>query len=291
MTALQAPLLGAHMSIAGGPANALKRGASIGCTAIQMFVKSSNRWVTRDLTAKEISAFWQTRRETGIGAVVAHSAYLINLASPDDTLWTKSVDAAITELRRCQQLGIGQWVVHPGADTGSGEEAGLRRIALGLSTALEATADADVTILLEITAGQGSSLGHTFEQLAWLLEHADPTERLGVCFDTAHALAAGYEFREGVGYTAMWQQFNDVIGLERLGAIHLNDSKRDLGTHVDRHEQIGQGFLGVEPFRLLLNDPALRHIPMILETPKGPDLKEDIENLALLRSLIADDAG
>jgi len=286
MTSQRGPDLGAHMSIAGGLHKALERGASIGCQVVQMFVKSSNRWATRDITSEEAGRFHETRRATGIRAVVAHAAYLLNLGSPDDALWKRSVDAAIIEVKRCQQLAIDRWVIHPGAAKESTEEQGLRRIVSGLDAVLEATADADVTILLEITAGQGTSLGHTFEQLAWLIEHAEADERLGVCFDTAHALAAGYEFRDATSHQTMWGTFDEVIGLDRLGAIHLNDSKRDLGTRVDRHEQIGEGFLGIEPFRLLLNDPALRQVPMILETPKGPDLAEDVHNLALLNSLI-----
>jgi deoxyribonuclease-4 len=279
------------MSIAGGLHLALQRGVSIGCSVVQMFVKSSNRWAVRDLAQAEIAAFRQARRDTGMRAVVAHAAYLLNLGSPDDTLWTRSVDAAMQELRRCQALGIDRWVLHPGAHMGSGQCAGLERAAQGLTVALEATADAEVVVLLEVTAGQGTSLGHTWEQLAWLLGHVEPPERLGICFDTAHALAAGYEFRDAASYRAMWSEFDSLIGRERLGAIHLNDSKRDKGDHVDRHEQLGKGFLGLESFRLLLHDPALRQVPMILETPKGPDLQEDIENLALLRSLLAEPDG
>jgi len=286
MTPQRGPDLGAHMSIAGGLHKAPERGASIGCAVVQMFCKSSNRWATRDIAPEEATRFHETRRETGMRAVVAHAAYLLNLGSPDDALWKRSVEAAIVEVKRCQQLGIDRWVIHPGAAKEASEQEGLQRIVAGLDTVLEATADANVTILLEITAGQGTSLGHTFEQLAWLIEHAEAEERLGICFDTAHALAAGYEFRDASSYRAMWSAFDEIIGLPQLGAIHLNDSKRDLGTRVDRHEQIGEGFLGIEPFRLLLNDPALRRVPMILETPKGPDLAEDVHNLALLRSLI-----
>ena len=217
---------------------------------------------------------------------MAHSSYLINLASPEEELWLKSLDAAITEMRRCAQLGIVDYVLHPGSHRGAGEEVGLRRIAEGLTRALEAMADAEVIVLLETTAGQGDGIGCRFEHLAWLLEHIQPTERVGVCFDTAHVLAAGYEYRQPESYANMWQQFGRIIGMARLRAIHLNDSKRDLGSQVDRHEQIGRGYVGLEAFRLLLNDPALRHIPMILETPKGPDMAEDIANLALLRSLL-----
>jgi len=163
----------------------------------------------------------------------------------------------------------------------------MSRVVAGLREAFSATAGAGVAVLLEITAGQGSALGATFEQLAWMADHVEPAERVGACFDTAHALAAGYEFRDPASYAAMWRQFDAVIGLGRLRAIHLNDAKRDLGSHVDRHAHIGEGYVGLEAFRLLLNDPALRHVPMLLETPKGEDMREDVVNLARLRGLIA----
>jgi deoxyribonuclease IV len=281
--------LGAHMSISGGPANALIEGHSIGCDAIQMFTRNANRWSAKDLTPQEISAFAQTQAATGIAPVVAHSSYLINLGSPDDELWHKSVHALVAEMKRCQQLGIVDYVLHPGAFTDSSEEAGLARIAQGLTQALEATDDADVIILLETTAGAGSVLGRSFEQLAWLIAHAAPSERLGVCFDTCHALASGYEFRQRESYEAMWAKFDHVVGQGRLRAMHLNDSLKDLGSHVDRHTHIGQGFVGLETFRMLVNDPRLRRVPMLLETPKAPDLHEDVENLALLRSLIEEE--
>jgi len=281
--------LGAHMSIAGAPANALYAGRSIGCDAIQMFTRNANRWTSKELTPKEIDDFKRAHAETGIDPVVAHSSYLINLGSPDEALWRKSLEALITEMRRCRQLGLVDYVLHPGAHMGAGEEAGLERIAQGLTLALEATAGSGVTIVLETTAGQGSVLGYRFEQLAWLMEHARPTERLGVCFDTAHALAAGYEYRTPERYEALWQEFEAVIGLERLRVIHLNDSLKDVGSRIDRHTHIGQGYVGLEAFRLLLNDPRLRRVPMLLETPKSEDLHEDIENLAILRSLVAEE--
>jgi len=281
------PRLGAHMSIAGGPAKALERGHSIGCDAIQIFSRNANRWTSKDLTDEDVEAFAEARASTGIYPVVAHSSYLINLASPDDALWARSVEALIVELERCRRLGVRHYVLHPGAHMDVGEEAGMERVAAGLRRAFEATADADVMVLLENTAGQGSALGTTFEQLAWMGEHAAPSARVGVCFDTAHALAAGHEFRDAESYAAMWRRFDAGVGLERLRAIHLNDAKRDLGSHVDRHEHIGQGCVGLEAFRLLVNDPALRHVPMLLETPKGADMREDVENLARLRGLIA----
>lgn len=281
------PRLGAHMSIAGGPAKALERGHSIGCDAIQIFTRNANRWTSKDLTDDEVQAFVEAKASTGIHPVVAHSSYLINLASPDDALWLKSVGALVTEIERCRRLGVRDYVLHPGAYMDTGEEAGMARVVEGLREAFAATADADVIVLLENTAGQGSALGTTFEQLAWMADHAEPAARVGVCFDTAHALAAGHEFRDAESYAAMWRRFDAVIGIQRLRAIHLNDAKRDLASHVDRHEHIGQGCVGLEAFRLLVNDPALRHVPMLLETPKGEEMREDVENLARLRGLIA----
>ncbi|MHB0856464.1 MAG: deoxyribonuclease IV [Anaerolineae bacterium] len=283
---MPSPCLGAHMSISGGPANALRRGHSIGCDAIQMFTRNANRWDAKDLSPEDIAAFCQARSETGIAAVVAHSSYLINLGSPDEPLWNKSVRALVRELERCAQLGIDAYVLHPGAHMGAGEEAGLARILAGLDAACTATADSSVVILLENTAGAGTLLGHTLEQLAWLADHMGDQARVGICLDTAHAFAAGYDLRTVEGYEGIWQAFDHHIGLRRLRALHLNDSKGELGSRLDRHENIGEGKLGLEPFRLLVNDLRLRGVPMLLETPKSADLHEDIENLACLRSLI-----
>lgn len=287
------PRLGAHMSIGGGPAKALERGHSIQCDTIQLFTRGPNRWAAKELTLEQIAAFQVARAETGIDPIVAHSSYLINLAANKPPLWQKSIAALITELERCHQLGLGDYVLHPGSHGGDGVEAGLERVARALEKAFEATAEIEVRILIETTAGQGASLGHRFEELGWLLEHVHPTERLGACFDTAHVLAAGYEFRDDASYNAMWRQFDETIGLDRLGCIHLNDSKRDLNARVDRHEQLGEGFVGIEAFRLLINDTRLWHVPMILETPKEPDLADDVRNLAVLRRLLgmaADDS-
>ena len=280
------PRFGAHMSIAGGPANALYRGASIACDAIQMFVDSPNRWRTKAFTAEDLDAFAQAVALTGIAPVVTHSAYLINLGSPDDDLFNRSVDLLVDELGRCVQLGLHDHVLHPGAHMGSGEEAGLERIAAGLRLALARTAGADVRILLETTAGMGSHLGYRLEHLAWLIDHVDGDARLGVCVDTAHAFAAGYDLRTPETYAAFWRSFDGSIGLSRLHCLHLNDSLKGLGSHVDRHTWIGQGELGQGAFALLVNDAALRHVPMLLETPKGEDMREDVEGLALLRSLV-----
>lgn len=282
---MRKPRLGAHMSISGAPALALTRGKQIGCDTIQVFTRNANRWNSSPLTEQETADFAAERAATGIDPVIAHSSYLINLGSPDDALWEKSIGAAVTEVLRCHMLGISTYVLHPGAHMGAGEEAGLARISSGLERVLQTTSDTRVVITLEITAGQGSSLGCTFEQLARLISSSSMPERLGVAFDTAHALAAGYEYRQPETYAAMWEQFDRLIGLTKLRAIHINDSKKDLGSHVDRHDQIGQGYVTLEAFAMLVNDTRLVDVPMVLETPKGPEMLEDIQNLALLRSL------
>jgi deoxyribonuclease-4 len=279
--------LGAHKSIAGGVDKAVLRGQKIGCETIQVFTKSNNRWAAPPLEDETVERWFRNLAESGIAPVVAHDSYLINLASPDDALWRKSLDAFAVEMTRCATLHIPYLVLHPGSHTGAGEEVGLRRVAAALERAFERAPDAQVTVLLETTAGQGSSLGYRFEHLARIMELAAVGARLGVCFDTCHALAAGYEIRTPAGYEETFQRFERLIGLERLKVFHVNDSKRDLGSRVDRHEHIGQGYVGLEGFRLLLNDARFRQHPMLLETPKGPDSQEDEANLAVLRSLRA----
>ena len=280
-------LLGAHQSISGGVEKSLERGVEVGCDTIQIFVKTPNRWVSKPLAKENIDAFRTAIAETGIWPVFAHSLYLINMATPDDTLWEKSLDALADDLERCEQLGLPGLVIHPGSHMGSGEEAGIARIAAALDEVHARLPGYNVQVWLEVTAGQGAHLGYTFAQLGAMIGAAREPERLGVCFDTAHAFAAGYELRTGEGYEATWREFDETLGLDRLKAIHLNDSKKDLGSRVDRHEHIGKGLLGLEPFRFLLNDPRFRGIPMTLETEKSKDLAEDKENLAVLRSLVA----
>jgi deoxyribonuclease-4 len=279
-------LLGAHQSIAGGVEKSLARGAEVGCDTIQIFVKTPNRWVSKPLSKENVVAFRQAVAETGIWPVFAHSMYLINMATPDDNLWLKSLDALVDGLQRCEQLGLPGLVIHPGSHMGSGEEVGIARIAAALDEVHARLPGYDVQIWLEVTAGQGAHLGYTFAQLGGMISAAKEPERLGICFDTAHAFAAGYELRTRQGFEATWSEFDETLGLERLKAIHLNDSKKDLGSRVDRHEHIGKGLLGLEPFRFLLNDPRFRGIPMTLETEKSKDLAEDKENLAVLRSLV-----
>lgn len=278
--------LGAHMSIAGGVSRALERGHSIGCEAIQMFTKNQRQWKARPLDAEEIERFKLKQAETGIRPVVAHDTYLINLGSPDETRWQKSLQSYIIELERCEALSIPYLVMHPGSHLGSGEEAGLRCIAEGLNRTHAATAGFGVVTLLETTAGQGTNLGYRFEQLAAIREMVEEAERVAVCFDTCHAFAAGYDLRTPEAYAETMAEFDRVLGLDLLRCFHLNDSKKGLGSRVDRHQHIGQGLLGLEPFRLLLNDPRFVHLPGLLETPKGPEMLEDVENLRVLRGLV-----
>ncbi len=277
--------LGAHESIAGGLHKAFDRARSVGCDAMQIFVKSNRSWAVKPLTGEDIARFKEKAEETGIQPVVAHTSYLLNLASPDEALWTRSRDTLIIELERCEALGVGWLVLHPGSHVGTGEEVGLARVAQALGEVHAATPGLCARILLETTAGQGTNLGYRFEQLAWLLEHAPQGERLGVCLDTCHVFTAGYELRTPEGYAATMEAFDRIIGLERLKALHFNDSKYDLGTRKDRHAHIGKGHIGLEGFRHVINDPRLARLPGLLETPKSGDLHEDRENLAVLRSL------
>jgi deoxyribonuclease-4 len=278
--------LGAHESISGGLHRAFDRARSATCDAVQIFVKSNRSWAVKPLTEGEIAQFKARAEETGIQPVVAHTSYLLNLGTPDEALWTRSRDMLITELERCEALGVGWLVLHPGSHVGSEEGVGLARVAQGLGEVHAATPGFRAQILLETTAGQGDSLGHTFEQLARIIELAPQRERLGVCLDTCHVFAAGYELRTAEGYAATMEAFERAIGLERLKALHLNDSMGELGERKDRHEHIGKGHIGLEGFRNVLNDPRLVELPGLLETPKGEELEEDRENLRVLRSLV-----
>lgn len=280
------PLLGAHVSIAGGFDQAPLRGKAAGCRAIQVFTKSRGQWQARPLPDAEAKAFRANLRASGITLAVAHGSYLINLGSSDPTLRRKSLEACREELERAETLGIPYLVIHPGSHLGKGEVAGLRLIAQALDLLLAETRGFKVQIVLETTAGQGTNLGSRFEHLAHLFERAKHPERLGVCLDTCHLFAAGYEIRTKEGYEKTMEAFDWLVGLSRLRVLHLNDSKQDLGSRVDRHEHIGKGFLGLSPFRFILNDRRLRSLPMILETPKdGDPVAADRCNLAILRRL------
>jgi deoxyribonuclease-4 len=282
------------MSIAGGLPRAVDRAERVEATALQVFVKSSRQWSAKPLDRAEIAAFRDRTDERGLTPyTLAHGTYLINLASPDDDLWRKSRDAFGLEIDRCGQLGIPYLVVHPGSHVGAGERAGMKRVARALRHSLRgrrrrsrASGNGQVTVLLETTAGQGTSLGCRFEQLAWMIEHSGVEDRLGVCFDTCHVLAAGYDIRTPRRFRQAIAEFDRTVGLERLRAFHLNDSKLGPGSRRDRHEHIGKGEVGLDAFRLIVNDRRFRGLPMVLETPKGDDLAEDRENLSVLRSLV-----
>lgn len=278
--------LGAHMSISGGVEKAISRGQSIGCETIQIFTKNANQWQAKPLDEDSVRRFQTAHLESKIDPVIAHTSYLINLASPDDELWEKSCKSLLVEIERCSALRIPYLVLHPGAHLGAGEDAGLNRITSALNEALGSTKESGVMVLLETTAGQGSSLCYSFEHLAHLLDNSFYPERLGICFDTCHVFAAGYDIRTPEAFNQTIEKLDRAVGLKLLKAIHINDSRGKLGSRRDRHEHIGMGEIGLEAFRFLMNDPRLKEIPMVLETPKGPDMKEDIENMARLRGLI-----
>lgn len=277
--------LGAHMSISGGVHLALERGLSIGCDAVQLFVKSSNQWRAREMKEDEIRLFREKLASFRPGFVVGHTSYLINIASPDPAMLEKSAGALLIEMQRCETLGIPSLILHPGSHRGSGVEAGVGTVGATLNTLFEKTAGSGVSILLENTAGAGNILGSSFEELAAMIELVEDGDRVGVCFDTCHAFAAGYDIRSKKAYDRTFGDLDRIVGLEKLRAFHLNDALEELGSRRDRHAHIGKGKLGLPAFRNLMRDKRFLDRPMILETPKGPDLAEDVENLAVLRSL------
>ena len=280
-------LLGAHMSVSGGLSSAFERANSIGINTMQVFTKNQNRWEQKPASPDEIARWFAAQQTTGISPVVSHAAYLINMGSPDEALWNRSLNAMIDELTRAEQLGILGVVVHPGAHMGAGEEAGIARIVAALDRAHAATAGYRALTLLEATAGQGSALGYRFEQLRAMREGVREPDRVGFCFDTCHVFAAGYDIRTPETYAETMAEFDRLLGLERLKCFHFNDSKKGLGARVDRHDHVGTGLLGLAPFGFILNDPRFVGTPMILETPKSEDMHEDVENLLVLRELIA----
>jgi len=278
-------LAGAHMSIAGGIHNAFAHGERAGCRTLQIFLKNSNQWRARELTEEDRELYRQAELRSRIAPVVAHASYLINLASPVESLHARSLAALSEELRRANFLGVPWVVLHPGAHMGAGYEAGIERVAAALNRALELVAG-PAGVLLENTAGQGSCLGHRFEHLAAIGERVREAGRIGVCFDTCHAFAAGYDIRTRAGFLATMREFDRLVGVGRIRAFHVNDCKRELGCRVDRHAHIGKGQIGLEAFRSLVNDRRFARVPKILETPKGKDLAEDRMNLATLRRLV-----
>ena len=280
-------LFGAHESIAGGVFTAIERGLKATCDTIQMFNKANNQWRAKKLSAEEIDKFFGLIESTGVTASVSHTSYLINIASPDNALNEKSYAALKEEMERCNLLRIPNLVFHPGSHVGSGEEVGMDTIAKNVNKLFdELGTDNSVTLLLETTAGQGSNLGYTFEQIAYMIDKVENNTMLGVCMDTCHIFAAGYALSDAKGYKQTMKQFDDIVGLDRLKIIHMNDSKKEFDSKRDRHEHIGKGFIGLDGFSNIVNDPKLKNIPMILETPKEEDLAEDIENLKVLRGLV-----
>ncbi len=283
------PRLGAHMSIAGGVDRAVDRAVRAGCEVLQVFTASANQWMGKPLTEDIVDRFREKRSAAGPLPVLSHDSYLINCASPDDALWERSIVALGAELARCRRLGIELLVMHPGAHMGAGEEAGLDRIARALDRVLARDDGAGVTVLLENTAGQGTALGHRFAQLGAIVARSSAAGRLGVCVDTQHAFAAGYDLASAEGWERSWGEFERELGLPRLRALHLNDSKRPCGARVDRHDHIGLGLLGAGAFVRVMNDPRLNGLPASLETEKTEDGCEDEQNLAVLRRLAGRD--
>jgi deoxyribonuclease-4 len=290
------PRLGAHLSIAGGLPRAVDRAEASGCEALQIFTKSAGQWRARELPPEEIALFRRRVRQTRVRPVVAHNSYLINLAAADRLLRQRSITALADELDRAEMLGLDGLVMHPGSYTSGTERGGLKLIADGLASILAARPHGRTRILLEHTAGQGTNLGHRFEHLAEIVDRLDGTSRVGVCLDTCHLLTAGYDICSREGYEETFRQFGRTVGFARLKAFHLNDSKKPCASRVDRHEHIGKGCLGVEPFRWILNDPRFAKLPMLLETPKldTPQSRRlsdvdplDRMNLDLLRGLLA----
>ena len=290
------PRLGAHLSIAGGLPRAVDRARASRCEALQIFTKSAGQWRARPLPPEEIALFRRRVEETGIRPVVAHNSYLINVAAALKSLRDQSLASLREELDRAESLGLDGLVMHPGSYTSGTEASGLRMIAEALARLLEERPHGRTKILLEHTAGQGTNLGHRFEHLADIIDRLGGTPRVGVCLDTCHLLTAGYDICSPDGYRRTFEEFDRIVGLHRIQVFHLNDSKKPCGSRVDRHEHIGEGCLGLDPFRWLLNDPRFRGLPMLLETPKleTPESRRksdvdpwDAKNLRTLRRLIA----
>jgi deoxyribonuclease-4 len=285
-TSVNKPLLGAHVSIAGGIAESPARGARIGCDSIQIFTKSTRQWASKPYTKEEVEAFKRNRKEYGITIVIAHDSYLLNLGAPDAMLRKKSIVNFIDELERCEMLGVPYLVAHPGSHVGSGEAAGLKTIAASIDEAHASCGGFRTRIALEITAGQGSNLGCTFEQMGHIFDAVKENERLALCFDTEHAFASGYDIRTAEGYERTLGELDEKIGLDRIVAFHLNDSLKPFNSHVDRHEHIGKGYIGIEPFERLINDPRFAGIAMCLETEPGEEMKDIAADLKTLRGLL-----
>jgi deoxyribonuclease-4 len=283
---LETDLLGAHLSTKGGLVSVFDRATAINAASIAMFAKNSNQWKGKVLLDEDVIAFRARHAAAGAPPLLTHASYLINLATTNPLFHEKSIAAMIDELDRASRLGAYAVVLHPGAHLGRGVDGGIDQIARSLDQIHRALPDNGVVTLLETAAGQGSCLGCSFEELAGIISLVDEKSRVGVCFDTCHVFASGYELRTRDGYEKTMEALVRAVGLHNIGAFHLNDSKKDLGSRVDRHEHIGEGALGLEPFRFLLNDQRFRGVPKVLETPKPIENESDIRNLTTLRALI-----
>lgn len=277
-------LFGAHESVAGGLHLAFERIERVGGKSLQIFTRNQRQWFPKPLVDQEVEAFAAAWHLANKLPVFSHCSYLINLASQQKEVLEKSIDALVFELERCSALGIADVVLHPGSHGGDGVEQGIDRFVLALDKVFERN-NSSVRVLLETTAGQGTGLGASFDELGRILTQSRFSERLGICVDTCHIFAAGYDIRTQGGYNQTITELHNSVGLHRVKLFHLNDSKKGCGSRVDRHEHIGEGMIGLEGFRLLVNDPRFTDIPMTLETPKGEDLSEDIKNLNRLYSL------
>lgn len=280
------PLLGSHVPTVGGAAAAIDRAVGIGCTAMQIFVKNNMQWFAKPLSDEEARTFTHHPLRKRLGSVVAHAGYLINLGVEGTENHEKSLRSLSDEMIRCEQLGIRSLVLHPGSHLGKGAQAGLACVVRNLDRLHAEHPALKVRIALETTAGQGSCLGARFEEIAAILDGVKSPGRLEVCLDTAHVFAAGYDLSAPKGTERTFAEFDRVIGLNRLCALHINESKAALGSRVDRHDNLGRGKIGLETFRWIMNAPGLGRVPKLLETPKGKDLAEDVEAMALLRGFV-----
>lgn len=281
------PRLGAHMSMAGGFEKAIERGLRVGCQTAQIFTKSNNQWEAPPIQPDQAKRFREVVAQSGIHPVFSHTAYLINVGSPEKEMHERSKQALKVEVERATTLGLSFIVLHPGSRKETDEQECLKRIAQTVAWVLDQTRGSSVKVLYEIAAGQGSAVGYTFEHLATLLKLTGHPDRVGICLDTCHLFTAGYDIRTPAAYEKTFQDFDRIVGIKNICAIHLNDSKKELGSRVDRHEHIGKGEIGLSAFRSLMNDRRLAHVPMVLETPKDEEtLAEDVMNLKTLRKLI-----
>jgi deoxyribonuclease-4 len=279
-------LLGSHVSIAGGVHKAVERALLVGCATMQIFVKNNNQWKGAPLKDEDVSTYNNLLAKSSIGPVIAHDTYLINLCAVTDILLKNSRETLKDEFDRCERLGVDYLNFHPGSHMGRGEDEGIKRIAESINEVHRLTPNYHVRSVLETTAGQGTSVGHRFEHLRAIIDLVHERERMAVCVDTCHIFAAGYDIVTESGYERTFAEFDAIVGLDRLVAFHVNDSKRERGSRVDRHEHIGKGHIGKKGFAHLMNDPRFVRVPKVLETPKGEDMAEDKVNMRILRRLI-----